>query len=234
MTLGQKLKEMRRKMGLSQESLGEIICVSRQAITKWENDTGIPDISNLQELSKIFGTTIDYLLNENNSLPLLKMKLDISKEKDNKESNDEIIRHYYSDDWNIKFVSHSRCYKNKILNFLETGLIAFSNWYGNFWILKMFLYDVDNVNNEYFLLTRDDIKLLCHINNNQLHIIELGDLPIKKDSFIFDDKLFVIKSNTKSNKQMIVKEYIILPLIITTLLVILFAILITLGIIFSK
>ena len=81
MTLGQKLKEMRRKMGLSQESLGEIICVSRQAITKWENDTGIPDISNLQELSKIFGTTIDYLLNENNSLPLLKMKLDISKEK---------------------------------------------------------------------------------------------------------------------------------------------------------
>ena len=98
----------------------------------------------------------------------------------------------------------------------------------------MFLYDVDNVNNEYFLLTRDDIKLLCHINNNQLHIIELGDLPIKKDSFIFDDKLFVIKSNTKSNKQMIVKEYIILPLIITTLLVILFAILITLGIIFSK
>ena len=45
MTLGQKLKEMRRKMGLSQESLGEIICVSRQAITKWENDTGIPDIS---------------------------------------------------------------------------------------------------------------------------------------------------------------------------------------------
>lgn len=234
MTLGQKIKDMRRKMGLSQETLGEIICVSRQAITKWENDIGMPDISNLQELSKVFGITVDYLLNENNNLPLLQMKLDISKEKGNKESNDKIIRHYYSDEWDIKFVSHSKCYKNKILNFLERVLIAFSNWYGNFWMLKMFLYDVDNVNNEYYLLTRDDIKLLCHINNNQLHVIELGDLPIKKGSFIFDDKLFVIRSNSKNNKQIIVKEYIIWPLIVTTSIIILFAILITLGIIFSK
>ena len=39
MTLGQKLNEIRKKFGLSQEQLAEIMNVSRQAITKWESDT---------------------------------------------------------------------------------------------------------------------------------------------------------------------------------------------------
>ena len=48
MTLGQKLKDIRKRFGLSQESLAEIMNVSRQAITKWERDEGLPDVSNLQ------------------------------------------------------------------------------------------------------------------------------------------------------------------------------------------
>lgn len=47
MTLGQKLKEMRTRLGLSQEQFAKMINVSRQAIIKWESDKGIPDISNL-------------------------------------------------------------------------------------------------------------------------------------------------------------------------------------------
>lgn len=43
MTFGQKLKEIRRRLGLSQENLAEIVHVSRQAITKWENDGGLPE-----------------------------------------------------------------------------------------------------------------------------------------------------------------------------------------------
>lgn len=74
MTLGKKLKEIRKKFSLSQEQLAEIINVSRQAITKWENDGGIPDVSNLQELSKVFGIMIDYLLNDENQLPALSMR----------------------------------------------------------------------------------------------------------------------------------------------------------------
>ena len=62
MTLGQKLKEIRKKFGLSQEQLAEIINVSRQAITKWETDAGLPDTENLKELSRIFEISIDYLL----------------------------------------------------------------------------------------------------------------------------------------------------------------------------
>lgn len=48
MTFGQKLKEIRKKFGLSQEQLASTISVSRQAITKWERDDGLPDISNLR------------------------------------------------------------------------------------------------------------------------------------------------------------------------------------------
>ena len=66
MTLGQKLKEIRKRFCLSQEELATIVNVSRQAITKWENDCGLPDVSNLQEISKVFGITVDYLLNDDN------------------------------------------------------------------------------------------------------------------------------------------------------------------------
>lgn len=57
--------------------------VSRQAITKWENDGGILDVTNLQELSKVFGITVDYLLNDENGLPALSMTKELNKNKYN-------------------------------------------------------------------------------------------------------------------------------------------------------
>lgn len=62
MTLGERLKVYRVKEGLSQEQLAEKLNVSRQAITKWENDKGIPDIDNLVAISKIVDTTLDELV----------------------------------------------------------------------------------------------------------------------------------------------------------------------------
>lgn len=64
MSIGEKLKEGRKKAGLSQEQLAEKLCVSRQAITKWESNRGIPDIGNMQNISKLFGVSIDYLLDD--------------------------------------------------------------------------------------------------------------------------------------------------------------------------
>lgn len=46
MTLGEKLKCARRGAGFSQEQLAEKLCVSRQAVTKWESDKGMPDVGN--------------------------------------------------------------------------------------------------------------------------------------------------------------------------------------------
>ncbi len=55
MKFNEKLKEYRKIFGLSQEKLAEKLNVSRQVITKWENEGGLPEISNLQTVAKLFG-----------------------------------------------------------------------------------------------------------------------------------------------------------------------------------
>ena len=62
MTFGEKLKSARKGAALTQEQLAEKLMVSRQAITKWESDSGMPDIENLKRLSKLLGVSLDYLL----------------------------------------------------------------------------------------------------------------------------------------------------------------------------
>lgn len=62
MTFSEKLKSIRKKAGMSQEKLAEKIGVSRQAITKWEIDAGIPDIDNMMALSSLFNISLDELL----------------------------------------------------------------------------------------------------------------------------------------------------------------------------
>ena len=68
MSLGEKIKELRRKAGMSQEQLAEKLNVSRQAITKWETDKGIPDIANLIAISDEFGLSLDELIKGNVSV----------------------------------------------------------------------------------------------------------------------------------------------------------------------
>lgn len=57
-----QIKHYRKQAGLSQEKMAEKIGVSRQAITKWENGTGTPDISNLMAIANLFQISIDELL----------------------------------------------------------------------------------------------------------------------------------------------------------------------------
>lgn len=68
MTFADKLKELRKQKGISQEQLAEKIHVSRQAITKWESGNGIPDIENLIAISSLFNESLDSLLSEEKSL----------------------------------------------------------------------------------------------------------------------------------------------------------------------
>ena len=64
MNLGEKIKEHRKQAGLSQEQLAERLNVSRQAITKWETNKGIPDIANLIAISDEFGLSLDELIKD--------------------------------------------------------------------------------------------------------------------------------------------------------------------------
>lgn len=62
MTFAEKLKSIRKQSGMSQEQLGEKLGVSRQVVTKWETDAGIPDIENIMAVSALFDIFIDELL----------------------------------------------------------------------------------------------------------------------------------------------------------------------------
>ena len=76
MRLSDKIVELRKKNGWSQEELAERLNVSRQAISRWEGATAQPDATNILQLSKLFGVTTDYLLNDeyesDNDLPKVK------------------------------------------------------------------------------------------------------------------------------------------------------------------
>ena len=58
MTLGQHISQHRKRLGLSQEALGECLGVSRQAVSKWETDAATPDMENLLALARIFQISV--------------------------------------------------------------------------------------------------------------------------------------------------------------------------------
>lgn len=60
-TMGQIIKSLRKNSGLTQEELAEQLNISAPAVSKWESDTAMPDISQVVPLADIFGVTTDYL-----------------------------------------------------------------------------------------------------------------------------------------------------------------------------
>lgn len=64
MNLSEKIVMHRKSAGLSQEELAEKLNLSRQAVSRWESGTAMPDAGNILQLSKLFDVTADYLLND--------------------------------------------------------------------------------------------------------------------------------------------------------------------------
>jgi len=61
-TLGKKIADLRKEKGIKQDDVAEILGVSPQAVSKWENDISCPDIMLLPKLANLFGVTVDELL----------------------------------------------------------------------------------------------------------------------------------------------------------------------------
>ena len=64
MTLGEKIQQLRKASGLSQEQLAEQLDVSRQSVSKWELNDTVPDVNKLIVISNIFSISIDELLKD--------------------------------------------------------------------------------------------------------------------------------------------------------------------------
>ncbi|MBO7254595.1 MAG: helix-turn-helix domain-containing protein [Clostridia bacterium] len=100
MTLGEKIKKARIENGLTQEQLACKMMVSRQAITKWESEKGIPDISNLKLLAQLLNVSVDYLLDDGKEIDInvIRETIDMSKYGKaiiKKKLTDKIVREKY-------------------------------------------------------------------------------------------------------------------------------------------
>lgn len=62
MTIGNKIKELRKKENFTQSDLADRLFVSRNAVSKWESNKGIPNIDSLASLAKLFHTSIEELI----------------------------------------------------------------------------------------------------------------------------------------------------------------------------
>lgn len=101
MEFHEKLQELRKSRGLTQEELAEDLYVSRTAISKWELGRGYPSIDSLKEISKYFSVTIDDLLSSERLL--------LIAEKENKSNMGQLCIFcksicIYSDDKGESFV----------------------------------------------------------------------------------------------------------------------------------
>lgn len=79
MEFNEKLQELRKQKGLTQEELAEILFVSRTAVSKWESGRGMPSIESLKAISNFFAVTLDDLLS---SEELLVIAEDDHKQKE--------------------------------------------------------------------------------------------------------------------------------------------------------
>ena len=79
MEFNEKLQELRKQKGFTQEELAELLFVSRTAVSKWESGRGYPNIDSLKAISKLFSVTIDELLSGDK---LLSIAEDENKKKE--------------------------------------------------------------------------------------------------------------------------------------------------------
>ena len=62
MTVGERIQDLRKKKGFSQEKLAEYLNMSRQAVAKWEQNVCEPNLDCLAKMSDLFGVDLDYLI----------------------------------------------------------------------------------------------------------------------------------------------------------------------------
>lgn len=88
-TLGKRIAALRRQKELTQDNLAQILDVSSQAVSKWENDQTCPDISLLPQLAQTLGVSVDELLSGKSEQPPVVQMLPKEKQKD---INDMMLR----------------------------------------------------------------------------------------------------------------------------------------------
>lgn len=132
MKFGEKLKSARTAAGLSQQELADRIYVSRSAVAKWEAGNGMPDIENLKALARMFGVTLDEMMDESTILCTIRETIDLNRYTvagKCRDAYDAAVLDHYPDAYRIDvvFLRHDFEKLGRVLNTLSFGL-AESTW----------------------------------------------------------------------------------------------------------
>ena len=174
MTLGEKIKETRKNAGLTQEQLAQKLVISRQAITKWESDKGLPDIQNLKALAELLNVSVDYLLDDGQSAvkTVLREKIDLNRygeKKLNDKRKDKAVREKYPQAEIYNLLADKLTKKGRIID----NIIGFATDV-SFGLPKL-ISQVDDMDNEYYLVTTDTKQLLVIVSSEFLESRELSE-----------------------------------------------------------
>ena len=167
----EKLQELRKNKGLTQEELAEALYVSRTAVSKWESGRGYPSIDSLKEIAKYFSVTMDELLSSDEVINLAEEE---NKQKENHLRSlvfgilDISVMMFFGQNENGIVQEVSLSSLNGIAVYLKTAYYAV--------VISIAVYGVftlafQNCQKVFWIKTRDKISLILNVLSVLLFII---------------------------------------------------------------
>lgn len=187
MKLSEKLKKYRKTFNLSQEQLAEKLNVSRQVVTKWESENGIPEIGNLKALADLFNVSVDFLLDDEKTVeyPIIKEKYILEKNNYSNRYDYAVsyLKERYADNSSIYALTQTengeRNLVTKIFSFLTIGVSDIS--YITQWFSDLAIW---------FIVENDKQKFLIKVTKEFIETRELSSL-IDTDKFTYEKNKFI-------------------------------------------
>ena len=163
MTLGEKIKDARINASLTQEELAGKIMISRQAVSKWEADKGIPDINNLKALAKTLNVSVDYLIDDGSALDMnvLREPVDMTAYGKGGKSviKDRIVRSKHPDAQIFKLIANEIMTKSE--KRIDTAVWLLSPLMDVIKLSKQF----NNIDNEFYLVEQGEEQYLVTVTS---------------------------------------------------------------------
>lgn len=192
MTLGEKIRMARTDAGLTQAQLADMLSVSRQAVTKWESDKGIPDIENLKAMALLLNVSIDYLMDDGTSLDMAvtREQVDLTKYegKGRWDKKGEIIRERFPEAEIHSLVSEQDLSKGEKI--MDLVLFFFTDAPPR---TASIARDFDNLDKHFYLVDQADRQYLVMIADDYMEIRQLpeGIAPDRRGRFKVGDWKFI-------------------------------------------
>lgn len=196
MKLSEKLRKLRKEKGLSQEEFANQINVSRQSVSKWENEEAKPDVDKIKEIVKKFNINYDYLLND--EFEVKEITTNITDNPPNKHKHKVVLKIIF-----IIFLLYLLICIYKFIAFYRFFSIANSFSEENYWMIQNF----EMSSNELITIniTKVGNKILqksYSLENSEMITDENGNIIPYEISFTDIDKKISYQLNYDKNKNM--------------------------------